>query len=120
LASNNRQAKIFIGDEQIIATGIAGGGSQFQRNSDGNATSETNYNTTVKTERRKIGNTLYLMPSINADRTITIDILQDKSKVIRNGTQLPYFDQDDQIIKHQAIDSVNQANVKTVVIAKDG
>jgi general secretion pathway protein D len=60
------------------------------------------------------------MPSINADRTITIDILQDKSKVIRNGTQLPYFDQNDQIIKHQTIDSVNQANVKTVVIAKDG
>lgn len=120
LASNNRQAKIFIGDEQIIATGIDGGGSQFQINSNGNTTSETNFDTTVTTERRKIGNTLYLMPSINADRTITIDILQDKSKVVRNGTQLPYFDQEDQIIKHQSIDAVNQANVKTVVIAKDG
>jgi len=120
LASNNRQAKIFIGDEQIIATGIDGGGSQFQINSNGDTTSETNFDTTVTTERRKIGNTLYLMPSINADRTITIDILQDKSKVVRNGTQLPYFDQKDQIIKHQAIDAVNQANVKTVVIAKDG
>lgn len=120
LASNNRQAKIFIGDEQIIATGIDAGGSQFQKNSNGDTTSETNYNTTVETERRKIGNTLYLMPSINADRTITIDILQDKSQVIRNGTQLPYFDQSAQEIKHQSIDSVNQANIKTVVIAKDG
>ncbi len=120
LASNNRQAKIFIGDEQIIATGIDSDGAETAFDSNGNPVTVSNSQTQVETERRKIGNTLYLMPSINADRTITIDILQDKSKVIRNGTQLPYFDQDAQAIKHQTIDSVNQANVKTVVIAKDG
>lgn len=119
LASNNRQAKIFIGDEQIIATGIESSDTDTTLDNNGNAII-TQGQTQVETERRKIGNTLYLMPSINADRTITIDILQDKSKVVRNGTQLPYFDQKDQIIKHQAIDAVNQANVKTVVIAKDG
>jgi type II secretory pathway component GspD/PulD (secretin) len=119
LASNNRQAKIFIGDEQIIATGIGTNTSDTVLDNNGNAIISGGQ-TQVETERRKIGNTLYLMPSINADRTITIDILQDKSKIIRNGTQLPYFDQRAQTIKHQTIDSVNQANVKTVVIAKDG
>jgi len=119
LASNNRQAKIFIGDEQIIATGIESTNTDTTLDSNGNPIISQG-TTQVETERRKIGNTLYLMPSINADRTITIDILQDKAKVVRNGTQLPYFDQDAQIIKHQAIDAVNQSNIKTVVVAKDG
>jgi len=119
LASNNRQAKIFIGDEQIIATGIESTNTDTTLDSNGNPIISQG-TTQVETERRKIGNTLYLMPSINADRTITIDILQDKAKVVRNGTQLPYFDQEAQIIKHQAIDAVNQSNIKTVVVAKDG
>jgi len=119
LASNNRQAKIFIGDEQIIATGIGTNTSDTVLDNSGNAII-TSGTTQVETERRKIGNTLYLMPSINADRTITIDILQDKSQVVRNGTKLPYYDQSDQTIKHQTIDTVTQANIKTVVIAKDG
>ena len=119
LASNNRQAKIFIGDEQIIATGIESTNTDTTLDSNGNPIISQG-TTQVETERRKIGNTLYLMPSINADRTITIDILQDKAKVVRNGTQLPYFDQEAQVIKHQAIDSVNQSNIKTVVVAKDG
>ncbi len=119
LASNNRQAKIFIGDEQIIATGIESTNTDTTLDQNGNPIISQG-TTLVETERRKIGNTLYLMPSINADRTITIDILQDKAKVVRNGTQLPYFDQQSQIIKHQAIDAVNQSNIKTVVVAKDG
>ncbi len=120
LASNNRQAKIFIGDEQIIATGMDNVARQTEYDADGRPIISSQEQTQVETERRKIGNTLYLMPSINADRTITIDILQDKAKVVRNGTQLPYFDQEEQVIKHQAIDSVNQSNIKSVVVAKDG
>jgi general secretion pathway protein D len=120
LASNNRQAKIFIGDEQIIATGMETTGTVISYNNNGSPVTTSYAQTQVETERRKIGNTLYLMPSINADRTITIDILQDKSSIVRNGTQLPYFDNKDQAIKHQTIDAVNQANIKTVVIAKDG
>ncbi len=120
LASNNRQAKIFIGDEQIIATGMDNVARNTEYDADGRPIISTSAQVQVETERRKIGNTLYLMPSINADRTITIDILQDKAKVVRNGTQLPYFDQKAQEIKHQAIDAVNQSNIKTVVVAKDG
>ncbi len=120
LASNNRQAKIFIGDEQIIAIGMDNVAQQTEYDADGRPIFSNRAQTQVETERRKIGTTLYLMPSINADRTITIDILQDKAKVVRNGTQLPYFDQKEQVIKHQAVDSVNQSNIKTVVVAKDG
>ena len=120
LASNNRQAKIFIGDEQIVATGIENLGRQTEYDAEGRPITSTTGQTQVETERRKVGNTLYLMPSINADRTITIDILQDQSKIVRNGTQLPFFDDEDQVIKHQAIDAVNQSNIKTVVVAKDG
>ena len=120
LASNNRQAKIFLGDEQIIATGMENLGRQTEYDSEGRPINTTTEVVTVETERRKVGNTLYLVPSINADRTITIDILQDQAKVVNNGAQLPYFDTDDNTIKTQAIDSVNQTNIKSVVVAKDG
>ena len=120
LASNNRQAKIFIGDEQIIATGIDNLARYVEYDADGRAISSSTAKTQVETERRKVGNTLYLLPSINADRTVTIDILQDQSKVVRNGTKMPYFDDEAQEIKHQAIDAVSQSSIKTVVVAKDG
>lgn len=120
LASNNRQAKIFLGDEQIIATGIENLGKVQEFDADGNVRATTTETTTVTTERRKVGNTLYLLPSINADRTVTIDILQDQAKVVSDGAQLPYYDSSDDSIRTQAIDSVNQTNIKTVVVAKDG
>ncbi len=120
LASNNRQAKIFIGDEQIIATGIENLGRFVEYDAEGRPISSNDNETTLETERRKVGNTLYLMPSINADRTITLDVLQDQSKVVRNGTQIPFYDSENNAIKHQAIDAVNQSNIKTTVVAKDG
>jgi general secretion pathway protein D len=52
LASNNRQAKIFIGDEQIIATGIEGFNSDTTLDNNGNAII-TQGQTQVTTERRK-------------------------------------------------------------------
>jgi type II secretory pathway component GspD/PulD (secretin) len=118
LASNNRQANIFLGDEQIIAIGIENSNSQTLVGNNSSVTTRTG--TQVETERRKIGNSLYLLPSINADRTVTIDILQDQASIVRNGAKLPYFDKLAQEIKHQVVDAVNQSNIKTVIVAKDG
>lgn len=118
LASNNRAAKLFMGQEQIIATGLESSTSFSGADSNNDRTAVTTF--TLETERRKVGNTLVLLPSINADRTVTIDILQDSSVVKRGGLRFPFFDNNAQTITSVNLDAVEEVNIKTVVVAKDG
>lgn len=118
LSSNNRPAKLFIGEEQVIATGLETDTEFSSSNDNGDRTTSTV--STLETERRKIGNTLVLMPSINADRTVTIDILQDSSSIRRGGLRFPVFNSKTGSINTFELDAVEEANVKTVVVAKDG
>ena len=118
LASNNRPAKLFLGEEVVIAVSLDTDTAFSNSNDNGDRESETTQ--TLETERRKVGNTLILLPSINADRTVTIDILQDSSTVDRGGLTFPYYDNKSGEITSVNLDSVQEANVKTVVVAKDG
>ncbi len=118
LSSNNRPAKLFIGEEQVIATGLETD-TEFSSSND-NGDRATSTVSTLSTERRKIGNTLVLLPSINADRTVTIDILQDSSSIRRGGLRFPVFNSKTGSINTFELDAVEEANVKTVVVAKDG
>lgn len=118
LASNNRPARLFIGSEQVIPVSIETETEFSNANQNGDRTSETT--TTLETERRKIGNTLILMPSVNADRTVTIDIFQDTSSIQRNGLNFPIYNSTTNSIDTVVLDGVQESNVKTVVVAKDG
>lgn len=118
LSSNNRAARLFIGEEQIVATGLETDTEFSGSNQNGDRESATV--STLETERRKVGNTLVLLPSINADRTVTIDILQDSSTIRRGGLRFPVFDSATGSINTFELDAVEEANVKTVVVAKDG
>lgn len=118
MASNNRPARLFIGEEKVIATSLDTSTLFSNANESGDRSTSTT--STLETERRKVGNTLILLPSINADRTVTIDILQETSTVKRGGLRFPYFDNSDNQIKSVDLDSVEEENVKTVVVAKDG
>jgi len=118
LSSNNRAARLFIGEEQIVATGLETDTEFSGSNQNGDRESATV--STLETERRKVGNTLVLLPSINADRTVTIDILQDSSTIRRGGLRFPVFDSTTGSINTFELDAVEEANVKTVVVAKDG
>ena len=118
LASNNRPAKLFLGEEKVIAVSLESDTEFSDANDNGGRSSETTQ--TLETERRKVGNTLILLPSINADRTVTIDILQDSSQVDRGGLSFPFYDNKSGEISTVNLDSVQETNIKTVVVAKDG
>ena len=118
LASNNRPARLFIGSEQVVPVSIETNTKFSAANNNGDRTSSTT--TTLETERRKIGNTLILMPSVNADRTVTIDIFQDTSSIQKNGLNFPIFNSTTNSIDTVLLDAVQESNVKTVVVAKDG
>ena len=118
LASNNRPARLFIGSEQVVPVSIETDTEFSAANNNGDRTSTTT--TTLETERRKIGNTLILLPSVNADRTVTIDIFQDTSSIERNGMNFPLYNSATNTIDTVLLDTVQESNVKTVVVAKDG
>lgn len=118
MASNNRPARLFIGSEQVVPVSLDTDTNFSNANADGDRTSTTT--TTLQTERRRIGNTLILLPSINADRTVTIDIFQDTSAIQEDGLSFPFFNNTNNTLQNIALDAVQQSTVQTVVVAKDG
>jgi len=112
LASNNRSARVFVGEERVLVTGV----------STNVVTSTTGPSTTVITpitEVRDVGNTLKILPRINADRTVTLQIEQDTSAVLIGNATLPVATQTGDV-RQIPIDTVDTATLQGTVVAKDG
>ncbi len=112
LAANNKSARVFVGEERVLVTGVT---TRV-------VTQATGPSTTVispVTEIRDIGNTLRILPRINADRTVTLQINQDTSTVLKNSAMLPVSTQTGDV-RQIPIDTVDTATLQATVIAKDG
>lgn len=112
LASNNKPAQVFVGEERVIVTGV-------------DVAPATAVNGVVVssvavpvTEVRNIGNTLQILPKINADRTVTLVVQQDSSSVNVGGGTLPVLIGNS--VQNFNIDTVNTSNIQGIVVAKDG
>ncbi len=111
LAANQQPARIFVGEQRVLTTGI-----------------ETNINvgglgntvTTVDpiTEVRDIGVTLIIVPTINADGTVKLLVTQDNSTVLKGNNTIPVSSSTGGI-QNFSIDSVSTSNILATVIAKD-
>ena len=111
LCANGETSQIFIGEERPLVRGID---------------VQTTTNQTIQTqtasqdvELRAIGNTLSLIPRINADRTVSLTLVQDISSVNKAGAELPVVGSDGTISTFP-IDTVSTANLVGTVIARDG
>jgi general secretion pathway protein D len=114
LASNNRPARVFVGEERVLVTGVSVTDPVIDSGiviSPGRVSYET--------EIRDIGNTLNIIPKINADRTVTLSIQQDSSTVLEGAVTLPPITIGNST-QSFTIDSVKTANVEGIVVAKDG
>lgn len=118
LASNNRPSRLFIGEDQVVAVSLNGGSTTSSNN--GNTSVTTTTDTELETEVRKIGNTLALLPSVNEDGTVTIDILQSTSELKKQGMNFPFYNPKTGQIDSVALDTVEESSIKTIVVAKDG
>ncbi|MBI4615931.1 MAG: type II secretory pathway, component PulD [Planctomycetes bacterium] len=111
LAANNRPARIFVGEERVLTTGV----------DTSIITPATGATTTVVepvTEIRDIGNTLIVVPKINADRSVTLFISHDASSVLIDSTTIPIVTAGGQVSEF-AIDTVKTATVEATVVARD-
>ncbi len=114
LTANNEISRIFIGDTIPFTVGftspqvIAGG----------------NNNTTVAgtpiTELRDVGQSLLITPSINADRTVSLRVIQENARRVVNGGSIPVLNPVTGITSDQEVDTVNRSTISGTVMAKDG
>lgn len=112
LATNNKPARVFVGAEQVITTGfdaVTGGSNGLVVGAPA---------IIPVTEIRNIGNTLQIMPKINADNTVTLLIQQDSSSLLRGASSIPVPVGSN--IQNFNVDSVRTSNIQGTVVAKDG
>lgn len=112
LASNNRPARMFVGEERVLTTGV-------DTDVVTSATGPVTQTITPVTETRDVGNTLIVVPKINADRTVTLFLLQDTSQVLEDSASIPVPAQGGGV-EEFPIDTVETANLQATVVAKDG
>ena len=112
LSSNNRPARIFVGEQRVMVTGVD---TTVFTPSVGGATS----NITPETEVVNVGTTLLILPKINADRSVTLSIFEDQSEIEPKSQELPVADGNGGITNFK-IDSIRTSNMEATVVAQDG
>jgi general secretion pathway protein D len=84
LTANQEVSRVFVGEEVPIVRGFSGGATIP---TGGSGVVAQNANAQV--EFRPVGTTLLLTPNINADRTVTLRLVQENSSLRRQGASIP-------------------------------
>lgn len=113
MTANNEVSRLFVGEEVPLNRSFAGGNVVAGA---GNL-AQGGANTTI--EFRPVGTTLLITPSINADRTVTLRILQERSAIDEDGANLQIPDGNGGF-SEQPIDTVSSKTYSGTVVAKDG
>ncbi|HLX61094.1 MAG TPA: hypothetical protein VKX17_07405 [Planctomycetota bacterium] len=111
MTANNEVSRLFVGDEQPIVQGVSSNTVVNQ------VASTTSSNTPIVF--RPVGTTLLITPNINADRTVTLRILQENSTVNHNGATIPIITNNGSV-QQQPVDVVATRSVSGTVVAQDG
>ncbi len=115
MAANNHPARLFIGEETVLTTGFT------TMTSTSTTTSGVVVNNTLPvpvTETKSVGNTLTILPSINADRSVVMRIVHENSSVKTNGASIPL--PVGTTVQTVSIDTVNTSKLEGTVLAQDG
>jgi general secretion pathway protein D len=117
LTTNQEVSKVFVGEERPIVSGYT--------SSSTTGTSTGGLTTTVvspilvpETETQAIGTTLLLTPNINADRTVSMQILVESSTIGDQQATIPVQVGDS--LEDANIDVVQEQTFSGTVVAQDG
>lgn len=114
LASNHREADLFIGEERLLTRGFTFNPAVISAT--GSVISPSFVET--ETELQEIGITLRITPRINADNTVTLDLEQENSTLNIGGATLPITDGQGSIL-NLPIDTVNTSRLTGTVVARN-
>jgi general secretion pathway protein D len=114
LTANNEVSRIFIGETIPLTIGFSP--TQIVGTS---ATSSNTIAGTPITELRDIGQSLLITPSINADRTVTLRVVQENAQRVVDGGKIPVLSLTNST-QEFVVDTVTRSTVSGTVVAKDG
>ena len=123
LTSNQEVSRFFVGSEIPILTTYTAGSTTLSGTNGNNTTVQS---PTPVYVQYKIGQTLLLTPSINDDKTVSVQILVEQSTVIPNGATILVPETSSLLgittsaLVPQTIDTVNEKSFSGSVMAKDG
>jgi general secretion pathway protein D len=112
LSQNNTPAQVFVGEERTLVTNISSQQGQVAGSDSITSTVQ------VTTEQREIGTTLTILPRINAEGTVTLELVQEGATVKVGSTQLPVVTAKG--LETYPIDSVDRAVLRATIQAHDG
>jgi general secretion pathway protein D len=114
LASNHREAELFIGEESLLTRGFTYNPPVITNN-----TVVSPAFVETETELEEIGITLRITPRINADSTVTLELEQENSTLNPGGATVPVSDGTGNVV-NLPVDTVNNSRLTGTVLAKDG
>lgn len=114
VASNHRQAELFIGEETLLTEGF----DFFPAIIDNGVVVQPSYVQAI-INREDIGITLRITPRINGDETVELFIEQENSTVNPGGGTVPITDGNGSV-QNLPVDTVDTARLTGTVMAKDG
>jgi general secretion pathway protein D len=112
MASNNKEAEIFIGEERPLVEGFSVFGGVV---SDG--VIQPSY-ISAETSLKEVGTKLKIWPRINADATVTLDIEQEISSINLNSARLPVATESK--VEEYNIDTYSTTSLNLTAVAKHG
>lgn len=115
LTANNEVSRIFVGDTLPFTVGFTPSQVVGGFNSVSGAVAATPI-----TELRDVGQSLLITPNINADRTVTLRVVEENSERVLGGAQIPVPDVDGSGVTAVHVDTVRRRTVSGTVVARDG
>ncbi|MEM6911484.1 MAG: hypothetical protein AAF555_07850 [Verrucomicrobiota bacterium] len=112
LTANNEVSRLFIGEEVPLNRNFDGGQTIVTDGTPIVAASNTDI------EFRPVGSTLLITPNINADRTVSLRVLQEESRVVEGGADVLVPDQGGGFVS-QTIDTVASQTASGTFVARD-
>lgn len=115
LTANNEVSRIFVGDTLPFTVGFTPSQVVGGLNAVSGAVAATPI-----TELRDVGQSLLITPNINADRTVTLRVVEENSERILGGASIPVPDSSGAGVTAVNVDTVRRRTVSGTVIAQDG
>lgn len=115
LVANNEVARIFSGKEYPLVTGWTPGTA---------TTSPVSGTVTTPSvpilENKDIGTMLLITPNINADKTVTLRLLQENSDLSAETASIPVIDSNGAQLQDKEVQYVESRTLAGTFVAKDG
>ena len=108
LASNNRPASLRIGEERRLTDGVTTDTVASQAG--------TTTGTTIETSQQQIGTSLMLLPKINADRTVTLTVFQERTGDDTGKTDIIPISSTEVVARPV----ISNATTVNTIVARDG